>query len=125
MPLAKDAIMADWLTEFQGGRQTFNSPALFLQLRQALAAASAGSASKPDAFSTAAVCECLSRLPESAGSFSRLLQLLRAELLRSIYEDYDAVERRDEPADAAVLLGATTYFSRTEELRRVNAVRAA
>lgn len=78
VPLAKDALMSEWLHEFQGGTQHFNSSALFLevQLRQALAAtSSSSSSSQPDAFRTATVCECLSRLPEAAGSFSRILQV--------------------------------------------------
>ena len=79
VPLAKDALMGEWLQEFQGGTKRFNSSALFLevQLRQALAStvSASSSSSQPDAFRTATVCECLSRLPESAGSFSRILQV--------------------------------------------------
>lgn len=101
MPLAKDTLLGEWLREFQAGSGHFNSSALFLevQLRKALAATSSA---QPDAFRTAAVCECLSRLPETAGSYSRILQLIRAELLRSIYEDFDAIEERGAPVDAKV-----------------------
>ena len=53
----------------------------------------------------------LHRLPESAGAFARILQLLRAELLRAIYADFDALEGRGEAVDAKLLFRASTYFS--------------
>ena len=59
------------------------------QLRQALTATL--SASSPDEFRTACVCECLHRLaqPDAAGaSCAAVLGLMREELLKAIYVDY-------------------------------------
>ncbi|KAL1521730.1 hypothetical protein AB1Y20_021385 [Prymnesium parvum] len=118
--LAKHALLNEWLQEFEGGAGEFYSSAVFLevQLRKALAATS--SSSTPDTFRTAAVCECLARLPECAGPFSRILQILRAELLRSVYHDFDHVESTNSVVNAEVLFKSKTFFSKVEELRQFN-----
>ncbi|KAL3931010.1 MAG: hypothetical protein SGPRY_001300 [Prymnesium sp.] len=113
--------MLQWLREFEQGTHHFQSPAVHLevQLRKALAA-TASSFTGPDAFRLAAVCECLSRLPEAAGGFSRILQLIRAELMRAIYIDFDGLESREESVDGRSLFCAKTYFARVDELLKEN-----
>lgn len=121
VPLVQDAIMEKWIHEYAGPGH-FNSNAVFLEvrLRQAIAA-SVSQPGQPDRFRTAAVCDCLSRLPEAAGSFSRILQLLRAELLRAIYVNIDELEARGVVADATSLLSCKTFFSKTEDLAKEKA----
>ena len=112
-------LVASWLSEFQE-QASFGSAALFIefQLRQALAATSASTHAGPDSFRTACVCEALARLPEATGSFAGVLQLLRSELLRSVYTDCDRLARQGRPIDAQGLLSCKTYFSECESLRR-------
>ena len=112
-------LVASWLTEFEE-QSGFGSAALFIefQLRQALAATSTNSHAGPDSFRTACVCEALARLPEATGSFAGVLQLLRSELLRSVYIDCDRLARRGRPIDAQGLLSCKTYFAECEVLRR-------
>lgn len=113
-------IMASWLSEFEE-QARFGSAALFIemQLRQAMAATAADN--RPDSFRTACVCECLARLPEVAGSFAGVLQLLRTELLRAIYADFESLERRSRRVrlDAQGLLSCKTYFSEVTTLRAI------
>jgi len=117
---AEDMVMASWLSEFAGGQQHahFGSGVLFieLQLRQALAA-TAAAGGMPDAFRTACVCECLSRLPEAAGGFGNVLGLLRQEVLRAVYVDYEQLAQSGRPTDAQQLLARPTYFTECEKLR--------
>ena len=129
---AEEMVMASWLQEFRrqqpavaggkhggggAGKASFGSSAVFieLQLRQALAATQL-TPGKPDAFRTACVCECLSRLPEAAGHFSGVLSLLRQELLRSIYVDFDRFAFGG-GVDARVLLERRTYAAECDALR--------
>lgn len=111
--------MEFWLSEFGAQKAAnFGSGVLFIemQLRQALAATAAANG-QPDAFRTACVCECLSRLPEVAGGFSTVLGLLRQELLRAVYVDYSELSRLGRAIDAQQLLGRPTFFSQCDDLR--------
>lgn len=77
---AQQALMGEWLEGFSSGADgAFQSHALALEihLRRALTATEGG-AQRPDAFRTAAVCECLARLPQVAGPFARVLQVGRS-----------------------------------------------
>lgn len=114
--------MASWMKTF-GERKDFGSGIVFLemQLRQALAATS--SSGDPDAFRTACVCECLQRLPEVAGPSAAVLTLLRQELMRAVYLDYQPFGKGRHAIDAQALLARKTYFTECVELRmRVKAL---
>ena len=122
---AEAMLMASWVNEFGGSRSTknkFGSGVLYIemQLRNVLAA-TASAQGKPDAFRTACVCECLGKLPEVAGGFSGVLHLLRQELLRAVYLDYEQLSRGGRPVDAQALLARPTFFVECESLRRENA----
>ena len=116
---SEEMLLASYLAEFDE-QKGFKSAAVFLemQLRQALAATSATASAGPDSFRTACVCEALARLPEAAGSFAGVLQLLRTELLRSVYVDAEALARRGRRMDAQGLLTCRTYFAECDALRR-------
>ena len=73
------------------------------------------------AFRTACVGECLNRLPAMAGKFGDVLRLLRQELLRAVYVDYEQLARSGRPVDAQTLLGRPTFFAECEALRRQKA----
>ena len=122
----ESVLMSNWLEEFKEGAR-FDSPALFieLRLRQALQALDEKTphATGPDAYRTATVCECFSRLADTASAgLAPLLQLLRSELLRTVYVDYASVEarRRGAPPDAEQMLGMPTYFAQCAQLRQAN-----
>jgi len=122
----QSVMMSNWLEEFKEGAR-FDSPALFLELRlrQALQALDEKTphATGPDAFRTATVCECLSRLADTASAgLAPLLQLLRSELMHTVYVDYASIEaqRRGAPSDAEQMLTMPTYFAQCAKLRQAN-----
>ena len=119
----QDVLISNWLREFDEGTN-YTSPSLFLELRLRQALSAVDHRPAPDAFRTATVCECLARLAEAGGPLKSLLELLRLELLRSVYVGFDQAEaaskRRHTPIDAEALLRMPTYFGKAHELQQAN-----
>ena len=105
---AEEMVMASWLKTF-GEHSNFGSGVVFLelQLRQALTATQATD-DKPDAFRTACVCECLTRLIPVSGSSAGVLALLKDELMRAVYVGKQPFGKGT--VDAQTLLSRSTYF---------------
>ena len=111
-------LLDKWMRQLDSEEGQYHSGVLHLEvsLRCALKAAPPA----PHPFRTALVCESLARLPAYTPMLKPLIQLLRHEMLRAIYIDYDAAEARGVAMDARSLSKIQPFFSEVGAVHEKN-----
>ena len=108
-------FVAEWRLGFSAEQTAYKSFVLYMEVKLRQGLLVTARLGLPNPYRTAIVCECLERLSGVFGRYDACLRVLRGELLRAVYLEYEPT-RPGETVGFDTHMRRTPYFARCAEL---------